>query len=174
MKRGGPLKRHTPLRSYTQLRSNTKLRARAQNETNDVKDEIQELCRQIAILRDGGCIFRNFRERMPFEYLECGPRRKDGELVLQFDHLNSRRHSVSYGEPRLGICACKRHHFYFKKDHPMLYMEIVRDQIGNDRWYLLERVMQSNHKATRFFTADWLKLKAGLQQELRNLQKNHA
>jgi hypothetical protein len=33
-----------------------KLKARASNETNDVKDRIQALVREIVIARDGGCI----------------------------------------------------------------------------------------------------------------------
>jgi hypothetical protein len=76
MKRGGFLKRRTPLR------------VRDHSETNDSKDNIQQLARQIVIIRDGGCILRNLLYR---DFPQCGP-------VLQADHLVTRADSATYLE----------------------------------------------------------------------------
>jgi hypothetical protein len=76
MKRGGFLKRCTPLQ------------VRDHSETNDSKDNVQQLARQIVIIRDGGCILRNLLYR---NFPQCGP-------VLQADHLVTRANSATYLE----------------------------------------------------------------------------
>lgn len=149
------------LKSRKPLRR-TKLRLVGKSTTTQDKIEIQALLREIAILRDGGCIFRDFPESG-----RCGGYRKDGELILQFDHLNSRVHSISYGDSRLGICACQRHHIFWKKQEPDLYMKMARKNIGTIRSYLLDRVQADR----RPYKADWKLVIIGLKQELAKLRE---
>ena len=73
-----------------------------------VKDRIQAILRQIAIIRDGGCVLAPFQGKDGIPH--CNGYRKDGELVLQYDHLNSRGFNVSYADARLGVIICKGHH----------------------------------------------------------------
>ena len=123
-----------PKVSWNRIKS-SRLRVRSKNDLSLVKEHIQALLRQIAIIRDGGCVFRNYPETGA-----CGGYRNDGQLILQFDHLNSRTHAVSYGDSRLGICACKRHHLFYKKQYPAKYEEIARKAIGPERCVLLDTV----------------------------------
>lgn len=124
------------------------------------KDRIQAKIRAIAIRRDGGCVFREYPESG-----QCGGYRNDGELILQFDHLNTRARNISYGDPRLGICVCLRHHFYYKKQYPTEYERIVREAIGEYRAALLDRVRE-DRRSYHFTHSDWLKLEIALDQEL--------
>lgn len=132
------------------------------SEISEVKREIQALLREGAIERDGGCVFRDYPEAG-----ECGGYRKDGELILQFDHLHSRVHMISFGDTRLGIIACLRHHFYFKKQYPALYEKLARVIIGPERCNLLDRVREdhSPHKV------DLVLVKLALQQEVKRLHQ---
>lgn len=142
-----------------------RLRVKGHSEASEDKAEIQALLREIGIIRDGGCVFRNYPEMG-----ECGGRRNDGELILQFDHLNSRTHAVSFSDPRLGVIACLRHHLYFKRQYPSAYEECALDAIGPTRAKLLKRVREDRiaHKVD-------LKLeKIALEQELKRLQKQNA
>lgn len=91
------------------------LHARADNETNDIKDRIQDLVRDIVIARDGGCIFRD----APFEVTQgsgppCGGYAKDGHLILQADHLITRANGATYSDTRLLVCVCRNHHGWKK------------------------------------------------------------
>jgi hypothetical protein len=81
MKRSAPLQRRTPLKE------------RSDSETAQIKERIQALLRAAVIQRDGGCIFRHYSETEA-----CGGYRKDGELILQADHLNTRARNISYGD----------------------------------------------------------------------------
>src|SRR5438477_3758505 len=81
MKRSAPLQRRTPLKQ------------RSDSETAQIKERIQALLRAAVIQRDGGCIFRHYSETEA-----CGGYRKDGELILQADHLNTRARNISYGD----------------------------------------------------------------------------
>ena len=137
-----------------------KLRVKGHSETAELRDEVQRLLREIALVRDGGCVLRHYPETGA-----CGCRRKDGELIQQFDHLNSRVHSNSFSDPRLGVIVCKRHHFYFKKQYPALYEKCVRDQIGEKRCKLLDAVRadRKSHKV------DLVLAIVGLNQELKKL-----
>lgn len=138
----------------------TILNARASNDTNDTKDRIQALCRSVAIIRDGGCVLRAYPEAGA-----CGGYRKDGELILQYDHLNSRVHSVSFGDTRLGVLLCKRHHIFWKKQYPAQYEKLVRKIIGKERCKLLDRV-RADHRP---YKMDWKLVEIGLTRELENM-----
>ena len=121
----------------------TQLRVVGTSNASILKRDIQEILREIGIVRDGGCVFRDFPETG-----KCGGYRKDGKLILQFDHLNSRIHAISFSDSRLGILVCKRHHLYFKKQYPVKYEEIARKVIGKERCDLLDKVRadKSPHK----------------------------
>lgn len=121
----------------------TKLRMRGISETSVLKDEIQATLREIAIIRDGGCVFRKFPQTGA-----CGGYAKNGNLILQFDHLNSRVHASSFSDPRLGICACKRHHIFYKPQYPAEYEKCAVQAIGKERAELLYKVRadRSPHK----------------------------
>ena len=137
----------------------SRLRVRHPSDTNYIKDEIQALCRQIALIRDEGCVLRNYPETG-----QCGGYRKDGELILQFDHLNSRVHSISFGDTRFGVIVCKRHHLYYKRQYPFEYERAVIDAIGPERAKLLYRVREDRTP----YKADWKLIKLSLEQELKN------
>lgn len=163
-----PLKRKTSLKSKTGFRrakstlKRTKLRLVGHSTTKEIKDEIQAIMRQIVILRDGGCLLRN----SPVAGA-CGGRRKDGELILQAEHLNSRTHAVSFADHRLAICLCKRHHIFWKPQEPDLFYRLVKELIGKERTELLEKVQQdfSPHKM------DWKLELMYLKQHLKKMEK---
>jgi len=137
------LKRKTPLRAKKPWNrggsplKRSRLRIVGVSDTADQKREIQALLRLIGIARDGGCIFRNYPESGA-----CGGYRKDGELILQFDHLHSRVHAISFSDSRLGIIACKRHHIFWKKQYSGEYEKIAREVIGKKRCELLDMVRE--------------------------------
>lgn len=136
-----PLKRYTPLKSSKKGLRRTKLRLVGHSTTSELKRYIQAILRHIVIARDGGCVLRHYKHEMNARYQECGPRRKDGELVLQAEHLHSRQNANSFSDSRLVICLCQRHHFYYKTQYPQEYYQIVRKHIGKERSELLDRVM---------------------------------
>ena len=141
-----------------------RLRMRGVSDPSILKEEIQSVLRQIAIIRDGGCVFRMFPETG-----KCGGYRKDGNLILQFDHLNTRAKMVSFSDPRLGICVCKRHHLYYKKQFPAQYERCAIQVIGITRALLLNKIREdrSPHKVD-------LKLELiALRQELGRLLKDN-
>src|SRR3990167_2408830 len=72
--------------------------------TKELKEAIQDQLRAIVIKRDGGCVMRG-----RFGHT-CSGFRKDGELILQADHLVSRSHSATYADERLVVCVCKGLH----------------------------------------------------------------
>ena len=136
------------------------LRKKGKSDVAKCKDRIQKLLRSIVIIRDGGCILRTFTEAG-----KCGGYRDDGELILQFDHLHSRANSASYGISDLGVCVCLRHHFYFKKQYPAMYEELVRRNIGEKRCQLLDRV-RADKRPHSFSLWDWQKIELWLKKEL--------
>ena len=109
-------------------RKTHKLAFKHSSPSNDIKDEIQGLLRSIAIIRDGGCVLRDYPQTG-----KCGGYTKDGNLILQYDHLNSRTHSISFADERLGVLVCKRHHIFYKPQYPFEYERCVIDAIGKER-----------------------------------------
>lgn len=151
-----------------------KLKARASNDTNDVKDRIQALVRDIAIARDGGCIFRIFFDgsegiNLSFDVPECNGYAKDGHLILQADHLVTRANSATFADTRLIVCVCKGHHGW-KKWNEARYNEIVRQLLPADRVALWDKAHAARYQPTRMFTSDWMKEEVALKQELRTYQ----
>lgn len=70
MRRGNLLKRNAPIR------------VKGHSEVSETKERIQALVREIVIKRDGGCILDGIRG-----VAQCNSYRKDGQLILQADHL---------------------------------------------------------------------------------------
>ena len=161
------LKRKTPLKAKTWLKrgktplKRSSIRIAGVSDTATDKKEIQRLLRLVGIARDGGCVFRDY-----IQSGACGGYRNDGELILQFDHLHSRVHAISFSDSRLGITTCKRHHIFWKPQYPAEYEKIAREVIGEERCKLLDMVREDRgaHKVD-------LKLSIiGLKKELKDLQ----
>lgn len=133
----------------------TPLARKSKSEKAQRRDRIQALLRAIGIKRDGGCFLRN--------YSEAGA----CDQILQWDHLNSRAYSVSFGDSRLGVCVCRRHHIYWKPQHSARYEICARDFIGTKRVVLLDRVREDRgvHKM------DWKIVELSLEEELNNMKK---
>lgn len=138
----------------------TKLSKSGKSPVSKLKREIQSLLREIAIIRDNGCVLRVFPEAG-----ECGGVRNDGELILQAEHLNTRERNISYGDMRNIVCLCMRHHFYFKKQYSRLYWELIERVIGSERWAWLKRV-EADRKSYSMGEYEWAKIKLALQKEL--------
>jgi hypothetical protein len=143
------------------------LHARADNDTNSSKDNIQGLVRQIVIIRDGGCIFRHLLYR---DFPQCGP-------VLQADHLITRANSATYSDTRLIVCLCRNHHAWKSlggNARKAEYDAIVKTLLPRDRVELWERAEQDSWRPHRKFTYDWRMDEAALKQELAQLKAGPA
>lgn len=128
-KPGKPLLRKTPLR------------VKGISDTTQIKDDIQATLREIVIKRDGGCFLRHFVNRINPQYKNCGKLRKDGQLILQAEHLHSRSNAISFADSRLVVCCCQRHHIYYKKQYGTEYDKFAREFIGPVRAKLWDDVV---------------------------------
>jgi hypothetical protein len=164
------LKRKTPLRSKTRLKRTgwiqrrAPLKARGESETTLVKERIQALLREIVIIRDGGCILRN-----TIGVPSCNGYRKDGQLVLQADHLITRANSATYADHRLVVCVCKGHHGWKSvgnNRNKAEYDAIVRTLLPPDRIELWDKCEADSWRPTRRGAYDWKLEEAALKQEL--------
>lgn len=151
------LTRHVPLRRKTPLARKSVLKAISDNPVAVIKKNIQARLRELAILRDGGCVLRHYDEAG-----NCGGYRNDGELILQAEHLVTRSNSISYGDMRNIVCLCKAHHMYFKQQHGRLYWELIERHVGPDRWAWIKRI-EADKKPHRFTEWDWAKIELGLK-----------
>jgi hypothetical protein len=148
----------------------TSLAPKSKSEVTKCKDRIQDLLRAIRIVQDGGCVLWAVWRK--YDLPECNGYRTDGELILQYDHLNSRERNISYADIRLGVILCKGHHGWkhFTDRNTKRYNEIIRELIGPDRaklWSLVE----TDRKTYRMELWDWQKVQMALKQELAELQK---
>lgn len=133
----------------------TPLRRKSKSDTALIKDEIQRVLREIVMLRDGGCVFRHYENEITPQYRHCGGYRKDGELILQAEHLHTRSNMASFADSRLVVCICKLHHIFYKPQHGDEYYRIVKKHIGGERAKLLQAVQD-----------DWKPHKVDLKMEL--------
>lgn len=140
-----------------------RLRVKGHSETADLRDQAQGLLRAIAIQRDKKCVLSNYPETG-----KCGPHKKNGELILQYDHLNSRVHARSFSDSRLGILVCQRHHIFYKRQYPFEYERCAIDAIGKERAKLLYRVREDR---TAYKTDLKLEVLA-LEKELKDILKD--
>jgi hypothetical protein len=157
VKRGGYLQRYTP------LKTKKRIKVVGSSETADLKQEIQDLVREIVIIRDGGCILRNYPGHV------CSGFANDGHLILQADHLITRGNSATYADTRLIVCVCKGLHGW-KKWNEKEYDAIIRTVISPERVALWDRCHAARYTPTRTGAYDWKMAIAALKQELRALQ----
>lgn len=164
LKRGtSQLKRSAFKRKPVQRLRRTKLRIKGISTAAQLKDEIQAHLRQIAIKIYGTCVLSKYSE-----VGVCGSYTKDGNLILQAEHLNSRSHTGSFGDMRNIVLLCQRHHIYWKPQNSKRYWELIREIIGEKRWAWLKRVEQDH-------TPQKVDLKLtllALKQELKKLNEN--
>jgi hypothetical protein len=145
------------------LRRNSSLSKKGKSETSLLKDEIQNLVREIVIARDKGCILRD-----EIGIPACNGVRKDGQLILQADHLVTRANSATYADTRLIVCVCKGHHGW-KKWHQKRYEGVVRQILEPSRVALWDRAEQDSWRPKRTGASDWRLEIAALKQELRKM-----
>lgn len=182
-----PLKRKTPLKAkqgfrktitldttrltidqYRQIKRNSTLRVKGNDPSSILKEEIQGLLRAIVILRDGGCFLRHYRDKINSQYIECGTHRKDGDLILQAEHLHTRSSARAFSDSRMLVCCCQRHHLYFKTQHSSQYNRFARDFIGDSRCKLWEDIEDTRFTA---YKVDLKLEKLALEKELKSLLK---
>lgn len=143
-----------------------KLRLVGISDTATLKREIQATLREVVIARDGGCFLRNYENEITPQFRQCGGYRNDGELILQAEHLHTRSNARSFSDSRLVVCACQRHHIYYKAQHSDEYNTLAKKYIGEKNTKLWESVKNdySPHKVD-------LKLELlALKQELKKYQ----
>lgn len=152
----------------------TKLKARGTSETSVIKEKIQAILREIVIIRDGGCIFRDCLLSPIFYGLpQCNGYRKDGELILQADHLITRSNSATYADTRLVVCVCKGHHGWKSVGsnlHKAQYDEVVKMLLSKERVELWEKCERESWRPTRTGVYDWKLALVALEQELNKLK----
>ncbi len=136
----------------------TKLSKDGHSPTSILKKKIQAVLRSIVILRDGGCILRNYKDKIIDKYQSCGGYTASGNLILQAEHLNSRSNMRSFSDERLVVCLCLRHHAYYKTQYPEEYYSIIKEHLGPENTKLLESVQ-----------ANKTPFKIDLEQELKRL-----
>lgn len=150
------LKRKTP------LRSRSKIRVQGHDDTEEVKRRIQALLREYVMIRDGGCILRNFR------FCNGVP----GLAALQADHLITRTNSATYADHRLVAWVCRSCHTWKslggnlrkgQDDAP------VKRLIPVERAALWERC-EADNRPHRMYLSDWKALEIGLTAELAKLR----
>jgi hypothetical protein len=79
------------------LEAKKRIRVAGVSDTAELKKEVQALVRDIVIIRDGGCLLADKTHLFSsFNLPQCGGYRKDGELILQADHLISRGNSATF------------------------------------------------------------------------------
>ena len=111
--------RRTPFKRGTKQLKRTKLRVVGVSTTAELKQEIQDLLRQICILRDKKCILYG---------IKCRHEYGDEGVVFQAEHLIERSQSESFADPRLVVLVCKNCHgwMHFTKSNHDQYDRWVR------------------------------------------------
>lgn len=145
----------------------TKLRVKGISTPAQLKNDIQALVREIVIIRDGGCIFRNE------SWHNCNGFAKDGHLILQADHLVSRSNAGTFSDTRLIVCVCKGAHGWKSVGNNLRkkeYDERVRAILSPERVELWDRAEAENH-AHKTHKMDWAMEKLALERELAKLKE---
>jgi hypothetical protein len=101
----------------------------------------------------------------------CNGYANNGELVLQYDHLNSRAFNVSYADIRLGVILCKGHHGWkhFSDRNKKMYDEIMRKMIEPKRRALWDAV-EADRRDYPMGLWDWQKVELALTDQLKTAQ----
>lgn len=145
----------------------TPLRRKSKSKTATIKDDIQALLREVVIKRDGGCVLRDRTDLKP-----CNGYNKDGELVLQADHVIERSNSATYADSRLVVCVCKGHHGWkhFTDSNHARYDQILREILPKERVELWDKCRADQWRPNHKDSLDWMLAKVALQNELKKLQ----
>lgn len=138
----------------------SRLKKLGQSDVALAKRRIQALLREVVIARDAGCFLRHYSQAGA-----CGGYASDGHLILQADHLNTRARNISYGDERLAVCACQRHHIFWKPQHPDEYMRLARKFIGPQRAKLLDAVI-ADRRSYHYVLHDWLIIESVLRTKV--------
>jgi hypothetical protein len=148
------------------------LRSHGKSETAKCKVRIQELLRQLALIRDGGCVLFDAAGTGNIPYCHSQDT-KDGHMVMQYDHLNSRQFNVSYADLRLGVILCQGHHKWkhSSKRNEKEYDALVRQIIGPERATLWDRV-ENDRKTYAMSAWDWAKVEIALTKDLAEARAN--
>ena len=141
----------------------TKLRVKGTSDTALIKEEIQDVLRQIVIKRDGGCIFRAYSGHI------CSGFANDGHLILQGDHLITRGNAATYADSRLVVCVCKGIHGWKSVGanvNKKQYDEMVRTLLSAERVKLWDDCERDSWRPNRAAAYNWPVTLAALKQEL--------
>lgn len=142
----------------------TRLKVVGDNDTAVLKKEIQYLVREIVILRDKGCIFKQEQG-----HICSGYGSKSGQLVLQADHLLSRANSATFADTRLIVCVCKGIHGWKSVGNNLRkaeYDERIKKLLPKANVILWERCEQ-DMRAHKTYKSDWRMEILALQKELK-------
>lgn len=134
---------------------------RGTSETSVLKENIQELLREIVMKRDNGCVLRQVRH--------CGGELDTEGVVIQCDHLLTRANSATYADSRLVVCLCVICHGW-KHFHKKEYDEVVKTVLSKKTIKLWDECEKDSWNATRKYSADWKVHIIQLKQELRNYE----
>lgn len=153
----------------------TKLRLSSDSPAKQTKERIQALLRQIVMIRDGGCIISGKRHlNKLFDIPECNGYRKDGELILQADHLITRGNAATYADSRLVVCVCQGHHGWKSVGSNLRkqqYDQIVRSLLSPERVELWDKCEKDSWRPKRMDAHDWLLEEIALKAELATCTK---
>ncbi len=156
----------------------TKLRVVGISTTAELKREIQDLLRQIVIIRDGGCILRYLQGKLykdiPIPY--CNGYKNDGTLIYQADHLLERSNSETYAVSKLVVCVCKGHHGWKSVGSNLRkkeYDSIIRDLLPPERVKLWDACEKRRLMSYKMGAYDWKLEIINLRAELAELKKTY-
>ena len=132
------------------------------------KRRIQALLREIKMLEQGGVCWV---EKYPDLMRLLGPH----DDVWQYDHCNTRARNISYGDSRLGVGVCKRHHYFhdttYDKEKKAAYEKGMLKFIGPANRKLLKMVKEDRRSHT-FTEFDWALIEIQLKKEVETLKKD--
>lgn len=126
--------KRTPLKQSTKPLKRTRLRLEGKSDAATLKRDIQAILRQIVIKRDGGCLLRG--------HGKCTE-------ILQGEHLITRANNATFADTRNIVCLCTYHHLFFKKQHPLLYWELIEQKIGAHRWAWVKLALHDRFKPAK-------------------------
>ena len=155
------------IKPTTQMKR-SKLRLKSVSTTAQLKDDIQNLVREIVILKYDGCIFKKEKGHI------CTGYAKDGHLILQADHLLSRSNSATYADTRLIVCVCKGIHGWksvgsnLRKEE---YDNRVKKLLPKEVITLWEKA-EKDRRTHKAYKMDWNLEKVCLEKELKMWENN--
>ena len=132
----------------------TKIPKLGKSPVSVVKRQIQAKLRENAIARDKTCVISQHLEDVPDNWRQCGKYRKNGQLIVQAEHLCGRANSQCYADMDNIVLVCMRHHFYFKTQRAPIYWDIIQKHIGEERWAKVQ-AWEKDNGVYRFNADEW-------------------